>query len=139
MAPETQWSAWASEIFAIAFVVSFLTPVLAGCAGPQTRPFYSEGFVRFSIEAPEQAEVTLVVMERAPLHPVMKEYATDRGPDGHRVAAVKLSPGEYRYFFRVDDEIVVDPQAPRHERDDFGGVNGVLLVKSIAGGSMQIQ
>lgn len=138
MVPETQWSVWASEVFLIAFVVSMIAPALAGCAGPQTRPFYHDGSVRFSIEAPDQTEVTLVIMEGASSHPVTREYTTTRGPEGHRTAAVKLSPGEYHYFYRIDDEIFVDPQAPRYEEDDFGGVNGILLVKRNTGGSVQI-
>ena len=139
MVPETQWSVWASEVFIIAFLVSMFTPALAGCAGPQARPSYHDGSVRLSIEAPDQAKVTLVIMDQSSSHPVMREYTTTRGPEGHRLAAAKLSPGEYRYFFRIDDEIVVDPQAPRYEKDDFGGVNGILLVKRTASGSIQIQ
>ena len=131
MVRRTQWSEWVSEALPAVLIL-----VLSGCAGPQARPAYQDGAVRFSIEAPESAEVTLVVIEGVSSRPALKEYATVRSTNGRRIVKVKLSPGEYRYFFRMDGAVVVDPEAPRQERDDFGGINGILTLEKTLSGSM---
>lgn len=51
-------------------------------------------------------------------------------PDGDGVftAHIELAPGRHRYAFVVDGAVVVPPDAPRLEADDFGSKHGVLVV-----------
>lgn len=133
MVRRTQWSGWVSEALLAGLILA-----LTGCAGSQARPSYQDGSVRFSIEAPESAEVILVVIEGAGSRPMLREYATSRSSNGLRTVKIKLSPGEYRYFFRLDGAVVVAPEAPRQESDDFGGINGILTLEKTSRGSMKI-
>jgi hypothetical protein len=88
--------------------------------------------------APESAEVTLVVFQKEIPKPMLNEYTTVKNQDGLRVAWVDLVPGEYHYFFRINENVVVDPKAPRQEEDDFGGGNSLLTLERKDDGSMKI-
>jgi hypothetical protein len=120
----------------MAWIVCFWTP---GCAAtPAGGPVTEDDAVRFVLEAPGAGEVSLVVMNGTD-SPIRARL--DRRKETRKAVwegLVELPPGEYRYFFLVDGVASHDPRAPRTETDDFGGINGVMMVERSSGGGVQI-
>jgi hypothetical protein len=117
---------WGYKTPFVTGTVAVFLILLSGCAGPQTRPSYEDGLIRFAVSAPPSAEVYLVVFQKDDTRPTLKERLMVDDRDGLRVASVKLAPGEYHYFFLVNEMTVIDPKAPRKEKDDFGEGNGIF-------------
>lgn len=83
--------------------------------------------VRFSLNVPGASRVNLVgdfnqwSREATPLY--------DHNGNGVWTISVPISPGRYQYKFLVDGERwMVDPDAPAHYPDGFGGRNSLLSI-----------
>lgn len=50
---------------------------------------------------------------------------------GYWEAEMKLKPGEYKYFYLINDKkVVADPTSPYKEEDGFGNKNSILRVNT---------
>jgi len=129
---------WAFRVFSAFALTAALVFPLSGCAGRQAKPSYDNGSVRFSITVPKSAQVYLVLFQTDSSEPTLRQYPVRDNRDGRRVAVVRIGPGEYHYFFQVDGRAEIDPGAPRVEKDDFGGGNGVFTLEINNDGSANI-
>jgi chromosome partitioning protein len=89
--------------------------------GPETSP----AGVRFVVEFPRAQEVQVTgsfngwSREGTPLR---------RREDGRWECTLPVAPGQHEYRYIVDGTWVPDPHNPRHEQNEFGGTNSLLLV-----------
>ncbi|NOY86524.1 MAG: hypothetical protein GXP52_04415 [Deltaproteobacteria bacterium] len=113
---------------------------LFGCAGApfRTGPVADRNFIRFSVEAPRAERVSLVLMKARSIKAAILKVPAEKRHRGIWSASLRLAPGRYRYFFIVDGSITVGTGRGRLERDDFGGVTGVLTVKDLPNGALQV-
>ena len=83
--------------------------------------------VRFSLDAPHAARVTIVgdFNDWNPTTLPMRRSADGRIWE----VEVRLPLGRYNYAFLVDGRLARDPQAPSTADDDFGTANSVLMVR----------
>ena len=140
LAQKTRWSGSAFRVISRFLALSLFLGLAVACAHVPDEPSrgdgrYSpvkeenkKGGVHFSVQAPEADRVFLVLMKTLAPTPVTFEVQASRGSDGIWTADFDLIPGEYRYFFIVDGSVTVNGGGGRVEKDDFGGVTGVLTV-----------
>ena len=142
LAPKIQLSGSVSRSFLRTFlgalIPGLMVLALSACSHVPVRDAGSLGSVRFVVEAPDSAEVDMVLLRGRTAQPAMTRIQAQRLP-GHRwTVEVDLLPGEYRYFFLVDGSVTVNGGRPRVEKDDFGGVTGVLRVFRGSNGEIQV-
>ena len=111
-----------------------------GCAGAPVRtgPSADRDHIRFSIRAPNADQVVLVLIKARTADADTQKIPAEKQPRGIWSISLPLPPGSYRYFFMVDGSVTVEKKRGRVERDDFGGVTGVLTVKGLLNGDMQV-
>jgi hypothetical protein len=80
----------------------------------------------------------MVLLRGHTAQPAMTRIQARRFSGDMWMVEVDLLPGEYRYFFLVDGTVTVNGGRPRVERDDFGGVTGVLRVFRGSNGEIQV-
>jgi hypothetical protein len=128
--------AWAIALVAVVAVVAFLwvswqpsPPPSVATVAPagKTRCEPQVVLVRFMLQSPAARTVSLAgdfngwSLKRTPL--------TDPDGDGTWTVTLPLRPGRYQYKFLVDGQRwTVDPGAPTHLPDGFGGQNSLLVL-----------
>ncbi len=120
-----------------ALIPGFVVLALSACSHAPVRDSGSLGSVRFVVEAPGSAEVDMVLLRGRTAQPAMSRIQAQPLPGDLWTVEVDLLPGEYRYFFLVDGSVTVNGGRPRVEKDDFGGVTGVLRVFRDSNGEIQ--
>ena len=100
---------------------------VATATAPSTAPSAVMLPVRFSLDAPNAARVTIVgdFNDWNPTTLPMRRSADGRIWE----VEVRLPLGRYNYAFLVDGRLARDPQAPSTADDDFGTANSVLMVR----------
>ena len=90
------------------------------------RPFVEAGRARFRIESGQASTVSVIGSWDDWTSPG-RALSRTRDP-GVWEAWVAVPPGVHHYRFLVDGRAVRPPDAPRYEKDDFGGEDGVIVV-----------
>ncbi|MDF1535132.1 MAG: hypothetical protein P1S46_01350 [bacterium] len=111
---------------------------LTACSHFPVRDTGSLGSVRFAVRTPGADEVDLVLLRGQTDHPVMVKVLARPLAGDLWVVEMDLVPGEYRYFFLVDGVVTVNGGRSRVEKDDFGGVTGILRVFRGDNGEIQV-
>lgn len=88
-------------------------------------PLVEPGRVSFRVDAPDALRVTVMGSwdDWAREQPL-----TRRDRTGRWQGWVAVPAGAHRYRFRIDGHVTRPPAAPRYQRDDFGGEDGVVDV-----------
>lgn len=145
--PGRRWFSWVSHplpvpAWAIALVVAVAVAAVLWVPWRPTRPPTNAAvvptgeagrceqqvvLVRFVLQSPAARTVSLAgdfngwSVQRTPL--------TDPDGDGVWTVTLPLRPGRYQYKFLVDGQRwTVDPGAPTHLPDGFGGQNSLLVL-----------
>lgn len=110
--------------------------MFAACAHAPADPGTEASLVQFSVDAPAASNVILVLLPSRDLGKEGRFYEAAKLTNGLWSAKLPLEPGEYRYFFMVDDRVQLVAKGARVEKDDFGGVTGVLQVRRTSDGAL---
>lgn len=117
-------------------IMIFLALVAAGCAAAPCTTKDADDHVYFQHHAPQALKVALVVIAQPPADPAMLKIRPVKMETGCWVSSLKLSPGDYRYFFLVDGTPTVGSSTERVMKDDFGGISGVIRVEKALNGTL---
>ncbi len=131
---------WSGSASRAATLILLMAGFLFGCATAQVRPaVVADGeIIRFSVEAPNAERVVLVLMNAKTVNAATLRVSAEKRHRGIWSAKLSLPPGHYRYFFMVDGSVTVGMGKGRVEKDDFGGVTGVLTVRGAMNGDIQV-
>jgi hypothetical protein len=118
----------AGDFFNVGFSFRFGGTPARSSASPSTRvrgaPSVPQGYTRLVIEAPNAARVDVAgdFNEWTPV-------AASRAANGVWYADLRLTPGQYRYAFRVDGKEWRVPRGVTAVDDGFGGKSAWLIIR----------
>ena len=138
LAPKIPLSGSAFRGLSGSLLLGVMALTLLACSHSPARETASLGSVRFAVESPDAIKVDLVLLSGRNDRPAMTQIQARRMDEGVWKVEMDLIPGEYRYFFLVDGALTVNSNGNRVEKDDFGGVTGVLRVSRDASGEIQV-